>query len=57
MRKKSPTKDDRIEFAEFCWNASPLQLHEIYRREKFANRRVYAEIAKTEIEHRERRID
>jgi hypothetical protein len=44
----SPTKDDREDFAGFCRNATDSQVIEIYKKEKAANRQVYAAIAKEE---------
>lgn len=49
---KTPTQSDRAEFAAFCRDASDSQIIEIWRKEAAANRRVYAEIARAEMEKR-----
>jgi len=43
---------DKIEFTAFCRNATDNQLHNIYAKEKAANRRAYAAIAQAELERR-----
>ena len=46
------TKQDKLEFQLFCRNATYGQLFNIYKKEKAAKRKIYAEIAYNEIHKR-----
>lgn len=48
----APSNSDREDFAAFCRGATTPQLHVIIRKETHANRRVYADIARYELEKR-----
>lgn len=46
------TKQDKDEFALFCRQATDAQLRNIFEKEKTANRKTYAAIAKEELVRR-----
>lgn len=50
----TPTQGDRADFAAFCREVTTAQLHNVIRKEEAANRQVYAEIARAELDARTR---
>jgi hypothetical protein len=46
------TEQDREEFAAYCRSVTDAQVRGVYEKEKAANRKVYAAIAKAEADRR-----
>lgn len=50
---RAPTQREREEFRDYCRSVTDRQLVAVYEKERAANRRVYAQIAKDEAERRQ----